>query len=421
MPPRRDGEWAYIEGRVDAAGQMHPAAVKRMTAQLAALTKKAKRKLHVVVCEARETRALIEANLDAIRAHQRRPYLVATVMEVTTEAGRAWRAGSRDAGYEPIRSVVIRTSNRYTLFLPLPGLVAAEDLKPGDLVAVLKDTFIIIETLPKPHDPRVTRMEVTERPAQTFSDIGGLKKQIEELKEAVILPLKQRRRFEKIGISPTKGVLLHGSPGTGKTMMARACAGETSSTFIRLAGPQLVEIFLGDGAKMVHDAFALAKEKAPSIIFIDEIDAIGSKRFSSDKSGDREVQRTMLALLTEMDGFATSDTVTVLAATNRADVLDPALLRSGRFDKKIEVPLPCEEERCEILKVHSRKMNCRDVDLREIARTAADFSGAQCRAVCVEAGMIALRRNSPTATHEDFLAGVGEVSARKKIVLSYVS
>ncbi|XP_047482856.1 26S proteasome regulatory subunit 6A-A-like isoform X2 [Penaeus chinensis] len=327
----------------------------------------------------------------------------------------------RDASYVPIRTVVISTSTLYTLFLPLPGLVDAKDLKPGDLVAVLKDTFIIIETLPKPHDPRVIRMEVTERPTQTFSDIGGLQKQIEELKEAVILPIKQRERFKKIGISPTKGVLLHGPPGAGKTMMARACAGETSSTFIRLAGPQLVEIFLGDGAKMVHDAFALAKEKAPSIIFIDEIDAIGTKRFSSDKSGDREVQRTMLALLTEMDGFTMNDTVTVLAATNRAAVLDPALLRSGRFDKKIEIPLPCEEERYEILKIHSRKINCRDVDLREIARTAGDFSGAQCRAVCVEAAMTALRRNASTATHEDFLAGIVEVSARKKIVFSYVS
>ena len=193
-------------------------------------------------------------------------------------------------------------------------------------------------------------------------------------------------------------------------MLARACAAQTDATFLKLAGPQLVQMFIGDGAKLVRDCFALAKEKAPSIIFIDELDAVGTKRFDSEKSGDREVQRTMLELLNQLDGFASDDRVKVLAATNRVDVLDPALLRSGRLDRKIEFPLPNEEARAQILKIHSRKMTVDEaVNWPELARSTDEFGGAQLKAVCVEAGMIALRKGMVKIGHEHYVDAIAEV------------
>ena len=215
-------------------------------------------------------------------------------------------------------------------------------------------------------------------------------------------------------------MLLYGPPGTGKTLMARACAARTDSCFLKLAGPQLVQMFIGDGAKLVRDAFALAKEKAPAIIFIDELDAIGTKRFDSDKSGDREVQRTMLELLNQLDGFSSDDKIKVIAATNRIDILDPALLRSGRLDRKIEFPAPSEDARARIMQIHSRRMTVSpDVNFEELARCTEDFNGAQLKAVCVEAGMIALRRGATELTHEDYMEGIQEVQAKKKTTLTY--
>lgn len=208
---------------------------------------------------------------------------------------------------------------------------------------------------------------------------------------------------------------MYGPPGTGKTLLARACAAQTDATFLKLAGPQLVQMFIGDGAKLVRDCFALAKEKAPAIIFIDELDAVGTKRFDSEKSGDREVQRTMLELLNQLDGFASDDRIKVLAATNRVDVLDPALLRSGRLDRKIEFPLPNEEARAQILKIHSRKMTVDDaVNWPELARSTDEFGGAQLKAVCVEAGMIALRMGKNKISHEHYVDAIAEVQAKKK-------
>lgn len=296
-----------------------------------------------------------------------------------------------------------------------------KELKPADLVGVNKDSYLILDTLPAEYDARVKAMEVDEKPTEDFSDIGGLDKQIQELQEAVVRPITHNHLFKAIGIKPPKGVLLHGPPGTGKTLLARACAARTNACFLKLAAPQLVQMFIGDGAKLVRDAFNLAAEKQPAIIFVDELDAIGTKRFDSDKSGDREVQRTMLELLNQLDGFSSNDNIKVIAATNRPDILDPALLRSGRLDRKIEFPLPDEDGRSKILRIHSTKMNVNNdaVNYSELARCCEDFNGAQLKAACVEAGMLALRRDATELTHEDFVAGIQEVQAKKKENLQY--
>ncbi|XP_026072612.1 uncharacterized protein LOC113052371 [Carassius auratus] len=365
----------------------------------------------------------IKENTEKIKVNKTLPYLVSNVIELLDvdpndqeEDGANIDLDSQRKG----KCAVIKTSTRQTYFLPVIGLVDAEKLKPGDLVGVNKDSYLILETLPTEYDSRVKAMEVDERPTEQYSDIGGLDKQIQELVEAIVLPMNHKEKFENLGIQPPKGVLMYGPPGTGKTLLARACAAQTKATFLKLAGPQLVQMFIGDGAKLVRDAFALAKEKAPSIIFIDELDAIGTKRFDSEKAGDREVQRTMLELLNQLDGFQPNMQVKVIAATNRVDILDPALLRSGRLDRKIEFPMPNEEARARIMQIHSRKMNvCPDVNYEELARCTDDFNGAQCKAVCVEAGMIALRRGATELNHEDYMEGILEVQAKKKANLQY--
>jgi len=367
----------------------------------------------------------IKENTEKIKVNKTLPYLVSNVIELL-DVDPEELGVEEDGGHVDLDSqrkgkcAVIKTSTRQTYFLPVIGLVEPEKLKPGDLVGVNKDSYLVLEELPAEYDSRVKAMEVDARPTEQYSDIGGLDKQIQELIEAVVLPMTHKEKFVNIGIQPPKGVLLYGPPGTGKTLMARACAAQTKSTFLKLAGPQLVQMFIGDGAKLVRDAFALAKEKAPAIIFIDELDAIGTKRFDSEKAGDREVQRTMLELLNQLDGFSSTTDIKVIAATNRVDILDPALLRSGRLDRKIEFPAPTEEARARIMQIHARKMNVSpDVNYDELARSTDDFNGAQCKAVCVEAGMIALRREAELVTHEDFMDAVMEVQAKKKQNLNY--
>ncbi|KAL9979369.1 hypothetical protein ACROYT_G017023 [Oculina patagonica] len=366
----------------------------------------------------------IKENAEKIKVNKTLPYLVSNVIELldvdpqdnAEEDGANVDLDSQRKG----KCAVIKTSTRQTYFLPVIGLVEPENLTPGDLVGVNKDSYLILEKLPPEYDSRVKAMEVDERPTEQYSDIGGLDQQIQELVEAIVLPMTHKERFENLGIAPPKGVLLYGPPGTGKTLMARACAAQTKSTFLKLAGPQLVQMFIGDGAKLVRDAFALAKEKAPAIIFIDELDAIGTKRFDSEKAGDREVQRTMLELLNQLDGFSSHHDIKVVAATNRVDILDPALLRSGRLDRKIELPNPDQEARARIMQIHSRKMNVSaDVNFDELSRCTDDYNGAMLKAVCVEAGMIALRREATEVIHEDYMDGIMEVNAKKKTNLMY--
>jgi len=365
----------------------------------------------------------IHENLEKIKLNKQLPYLVGNVIEIIDPLPEDQEEDGSHMDTDAQRttkSVVVKASTRQTIFLPVAGLVPPSQLKPGDLVGLNKDSYLILDTLPHEYDSRVKAMEVDERPTEEYGDIGGLDKQIQELIEACVLPITHKERFENLGIKPPKGILLYGPPGTGKTLMARACASQTKATFLKLAGPQLVQMFIGDGAKIVRDAFALAKEKQPTIIFIDELDAIGTKRFDSELSGDREVQRTMLELLSQMDGFSSSENIKVIGATNRIDVLDPALLRSGRFDRKIEFPHPNEEARARILQIHSRNMNVnQDVNYEELARMTDDFNGAQLKAVCVEAGMLALRRDASELNHEDFVEGISQVQAKKKKSLQY--
>jgi 26S proteasome regulatory subunit T5 len=375
----------------------------------------------------------VKENREKIKLNNQLPYLVGNIVEVLDVSpdggdgadggGEAEEEDGAAADLDAQRRgkcVVLKTSTRQTVFLPVVGLVDADKLRPGDLVGVNKDSYLVLDTLPAEYDSRVKAMEVDEKPTEDYSDIGGLDKQIQELVEAIVLPIQHKERFEKLGIRPPKGVLCYGPPGTGKTLIARACAAQTNATFLKLAGPQLVQMFIGDGAKMVRDAFALAKEKQPAIIFIDEIDAIGTKRFDSELSGDREVQRTMLELLNQLDGFSSSDNVRVIAATNRADILDPALMRSGRLDRKIEFPHPNEDARAKILRIHARRMSVAPgVDWQELARSSDDYNAAQLKAVCVEAGMLALRRDATTVTHEDFVEGIAAVAAKKKATLMY--
>ncbi|EGG04906.1 ATP-dependent 26S proteasome regulatory subunit [Melampsora larici-populina 98AG31] len=370
--------------------------------------------------EAAMMRDKIKDNTDKIKNNKQLPFLVSNVVEIlemdpdnheTEEEGAQIDLDSVRKG----KCAVIKTSTRQTIFLPLIGLVDSEKLKPGDLIGVNKDSYLVLDTLPAEYDSRVKAMEVDERPTETYTDIGGLDKQIEELVEAVVLPMQQADKFKTLGIKPPKGVLMYGPPGTGKTLLARACAAQTKACYLKLAGPSLVQMFIGDGAKLVRDAFELAKEKAPAIIFIDELDAIGTKRFDSEKSGDREVQRTMLELLNQLDGFGSDDRIKVIAATNRIDILDPALLRSGRLDRKIEFPLPTEDARARIIEIHSRKMNvAKGVNFEELARSTDEFNAAQLRAVAVEAGMIALREGANEIHHEHFLSGILEVQSKKK-------
>lgn len=371
--------------------------------------------------EAATMKERLQDNLEKIKLNRQLPYLVSNIQEILeVEEDESEEAISLSKKREMKKCAVIKTSTRTTAFLPMVGLVDIETLKPGDLVGVNKDSMLVLDTLPSEYDNRVKAMELDEKPTEDYGDVGGLDNQIQELFEAIVLPMNSGDKFKKLGIRTPKGVLMYGAPGTGKTLLARACAAQTNSTFLKLAAPQLVQMYIGDGAKLVRDAFALAKEKAPAIIFIDELDAIGTKRFDSDKTGDREVQRTMLELLNQLDGFGSDDRIKVIAATNRVDILDPALLRSGRLDRKIEFPLPNEEARARIMQIHSRKMNVSDsVNFEELSRNCEDFNGAQCKAICVEAGMIALRRSANQLCHEDYMEGIQEVQSKKKATLQY--
>eukprot|EP01006_Ploeotia_vitrea_P036940 TRINITY_DN66078_c3_g5_i1.p1 TRINITY_DN66078_c3_g5~~TRINITY_DN66078_c3_g5_i1.p1 ORF type:complete len:426 (+),score=251.49 TRINITY_DN66078_c3_g5_i1:36-1313(+) len=288
--------------------------------------------------------------------------------------------------------------------------IKTEDLTPNTRVALKSDSYELFRILPTKVDPLVSLMRVEKVPDANYEMVGGLDKQIKEMKEVIELPVKHPELFEALGISQPKGVLLYGPPGTGKTLLARAVAHHTDCCFIRVSGSELVQKYIGEGSRMVRELFVMARQHAPSIIFMDEIDSIGGTRLDSSKGGDSEVQRTMLELLNQLDGFEPAQNIKVIMATNRIDILDPALLRPGRIDRKIEFPNPSEDARAHILKIHSRKMNLmRGINLKKIAAKMKGASGAESKAVCTEAGMFALRERRIHVTQDDFEMAVAKV------------
>ncbi len=284
-----------------------------------------------------------------------------------------------------------------------------DELDAGDRVAI-NDSFAIQQLLDDETDSRAQAMEIDDSPTVSYPDIGGIDDQVREVREAVEEPLTNPELFAEVGVDPPSGVLLYGPPGTGKTMLAKAVANETDATFIKMAGSELVRKFIGEGSRLVRDLFELAAEREPAVIFIDEIDAVASKRTDSKTSGDAEVQRTMMQLLSEMDGFDDRGDVRIMAATNRFDMLDEAILRPGRFDRLIEVPKPDIEGREKILEIHTRDMNvASDVDFTDLGQTLEDYSGADIAALATEAGMFAIRDGRAEVRRRDFDDAYGKI------------
>ncbi|MDR0523814.1 MAG: proteasome-activating nucleotidase [Candidatus Methanoplasma sp.] len=290
--------------------------------------------------------------------------------------------------------------------------IPKEDLVIGSRVSLSRQSMAVMEILPSPIDPLVSGAEVVEKPTVTYKDVGGLGKQLRELREAVEDPLIRPELYAKVGIDPPRGVLLAGPPGTGKTLMAKAVANATKATFIRLVGSELVQKYIGEGARLVRELFCLAKEKSPCIVFLDELDSIGARRLDGSSSGDREVQRTLMQLLAEMDGFATVNNVRIIGATNRPDILDEALMRPGRFDRIIQVDLPDAAGRAQIFKIHLSRMSVeKGVSPQKLAEKTEGSSGADIKNMCMEAGMFAIRDGRDVVSPADFDLALGKVSA----------
>jgi len=306
----------------------------------------------------------------------------------------------------PSASFIVRISNR----------LQKEKLVPGLQVALNQRNYAIMEILPSNFSPFVRGMEIIDSPIDvSYDDIGGLEYQIQEVKEIIELPLKKPGLFKKIGIEPPKGVLFYGLPGTGKTLLAKAVARETNATFIKVVATELVQKFIGEGAQYVREIFSLARQKAPTILFIDELDAIGAVRIQDDTSGDREVNRTLMQLLSELDGFDQRGDIKFIGATNRADILDPALLRPGRFDRIVEFPIPNEKARESIFRVHMKNLNIEaNIEIKHLSARTQGATGSDIKGICTEAGMYAIRRNSEIISYEDFIMAIDKIMSKKK-------
>lgn len=288
-----------------------------------------------------------------------------------------------------------------------------QEMEAGVRVAVTGN-LAIVKVLSKSADVRARVMELIEAPDVDYNMIGGLRRQIEDIIETLELPLTNPELFSEVGVEPPHGILLYGPPGNGKTLIAKAVAHRARATFIRMSGSELVQKYIGEGARLVRDVFEIAREKAPSIVFIDEIDAVGSRRTYDGTTGSSEVNRTMVQLLAELDGFEARGDVKIVAATNRIDLLDPALLRPGRFDRLIEIPMPDEEGREEILRIHTRNMKLDDVDFGELVAMTEGLTGADLKAIITEAGMFVIRRRGKAVTMQDFKDAYSKMIVKQK-------
>jgi len=324
----------------------------------------------------------------------------------------------------PLMVCEVRDVNEDTAIVSIPNgnqfLVnianSCEKIRPGDMVLAEQKNLTIIKKIPITKKFNVEKFVIVEKPKITWKEIGGLDEQMNEIKEVVELPLKKPELFKKVGIKPPKGILLYGPPGTGKTLLAKAVANSTNSTFIEIVAAELVQKFIGEGAKLVKEIFEMARRKAPAIIFIDELDALASKRMEIGTSGEREVNRTFMQLLAELDGFKPLGNVKIIGATNRKDILDPAIIRPGRLDRMINVPIPNKKGMIEIFKIHSKDMTLeKGLNVKALVDRMENFSGAEIHAVCTEAGYFAIRNDRTNVTKEDLLMAIEKVKREEKL------
>ncbi|CAJ0920666.1 1750_t:CDS:10 [Entrophospora sp. SA101] len=317
---------------------------------------------------------------------------------------------------------IVSSSTGPEYYVSILSFVDKDLLEPGCSILLHHKAMSVVGVLQDDTDPMVSVMKLEKAPTESYADIGGLEQQIQEIKESVELPLTHPELYEEMGIKPPKGVILYGVPGTGKTLLAKAVANQTSATFLRVVGSELIQKYLGDGPKLVRELFRVAEEHAPSIVFIDEIDAIGTKRYESNSGGEREIQRTMLELLNQLDGFDSRGDVKVVMATNRIESLDPALIRPGRIDRKIEFPLPDVKTKRRIFNIHTGRMTLSDdVDLEEFVMSKDDLSGADIKAICTEAGLLALRERRMKVVAEDLRKAKEKVLYRKTLLAKAVA
>ena len=316
----------------------------------------------------------------------------------------------------PDDKYIVKTINGSRYLVHCKKAIDKTRLKVGTRVALDFTTLTIMRILPHQIDPQVYNM-MTEDPGNvTYSSVGGLSNQIRDLRETIELPITNPELFKRIGIKPPKGVLLYGPPGTGKTLLARVIANSIEATFLKIVASSIIDKYIGESARIVREMFAYAREHEPCIIFIDEIDAIGGKRTDDAQSSDREIHRTLMEMLNQIDGFDELGRVKVIMATNRPDVLDPALLRPGRLDRKIEIPLPNESGRIDILKIHSKPMTKKgEIEFESLGKITDGFNGADLRNVCTEAGMFAIRAQREYTIQEDFMQAARKIKDAKKL------